>query len=89
MEILYLAAWAAYAVASARYAVGFVRARPGPPVWGVGWVIAGTVAHVVATVLFTVRFGQPPLVGLAPSLATLALLLALALWLLKIGRAHV
>lgn len=87
MRLLYLAAWAAYVVATARYVVGFVRSRPGAPVWGAGWVVAGSVAHGVATLLFTLRFGHPPLVGLAPSLATLALLIALALVLLTWLRA--
>ena len=87
MKVFYLAAWAAYVVATARYALGFLRSWSGPAVWGGGWMAAGAVAHLVATALFTVRFGHPPLVGLAPSLATLALLLALALWILTLLRA--
>ncbi len=87
MAWAYWAAWAAYVVGSARYVAGFVRPWPGPPVWGAGWVAAGAVAHGVATLLYTWRFGQLPLVGLAPSLASLALLVALALVLLRALRA--
>lgn len=87
MTIAYLAAWAAYVVASARYALGFARGWPGPPDWGAGWVLLGAAVHILATVLFTLRFGHPPLVGLAPSIATLSLLLALALGLLRVLRA--
>jgi ABC-type uncharacterized transport system permease subunit len=87
VKIVYLAAWAAYVVASARYALGFLRNWPGPPVWGYPWLMAGVVVHGVATVWYTLRFGHPPLVGFAASLATLALVVALALWLLTVLRA--
>lgn len=87
VKIVYLAAWAAYVVASARYALGFLRNWPGPPVWGRTWVMVGVVLHGIATLAYTLRFGHPPLVGLAASLATLALVVALALWLLTVLRA--
>lgn len=87
MEIVYLAAWAAYVVASAQYALGFVRAWPGPPVWGRTWVRVGIVAHAAGTLWYTFRYGHPPLVGLGPSLTSLALVVALALELLTVLRA--
>lgn len=87
VEMAYLGAWAAYAVASARYGLGFARAWPGPPAWGRTWVRIGIVVHGLATAAYIVQFGRPPLVGLGPSLASLALVVALALELLTVLRA--
>lgn len=87
MGIAYLAALAAYVAASLRYWAGFAGSWPGPPVWGVRWVLAGVGLQGLATVLYTMRFGQPPLVGLAPSLASLSLLVGLAFCLLAALRA--
>lgn len=87
MRIVYLASLAAYVGASGRYWVGFARSWPGSPVWGAPWIVVGVGLHGTATVLYTRHFGHPPLVGLAPSLATLSLLLALALALLTALRA--
>lgn len=71
-----------------RALVGGVRGRaahvPGPV------AAAGVVAHLVALVLYTSRWGELPLVGLAPSLSTLSLLIGVGLvatlWLGEAGR---
>jgi HemX protein len=83
MTVAYVAAWLAYVVATARYALGFARSWPGAPSWGARWVVWGAACHLVATAWFALRFGHPPLVGLGPSLATLALLVSLGFLLLR------
>jgi ABC-type uncharacterized transport system permease subunit len=76
---VYVTAAALYLAASVRYAMRFARARPGATAVAAIIVSAGLLAHLVASGLYWARFGEPPLVGLGPSLASLALLLALAL----------
>lgn len=75
----YVAAAMLYLAASLSYAIRFARGRPGIPAL-VGVIIyAGLVFHLAGVSLYWYRFGEPPLVGLGPSLTSLALLIALAL----------
>lgn len=75
----YAGAAALYWAASMRYTVRFARARSGATAVGAVIVTAGLLAHLLASGLYWARFGEAPLVGLGPSLASLALLIALAL----------
>jgi HemX protein len=68
-----------YLTATARFAMRLVRARPGATVLVAVIIAAGVLSHLVGIALYWVRYGEPPLVGLGPSLTSLALLLALAL----------
>jgi ABC-type uncharacterized transport system permease subunit len=68
-----------YVAASVRYTLRFAQARTGTTALGAVIVYAGVVSHVLGVGFYWAEFGEPPLVGLGPSLATLALLIALAL----------
>ncbi len=68
-----------YLAASLRYVRDFVRAQPGGSRVASAALTAGVLLHLVGVALYTVRYGELPLVGLGPSLATLSLLIALAL----------
>lgn len=75
----YATAAALYLAASIRHAVRFARARSGTTTLVAVIIYLGLLAHLIATGLYWARYGEPPLVGLGPSLASLALLIALAL----------
>ncbi|MEE9133130.1 MAG: cytochrome c biogenesis protein CcsA [Gemmatimonadota bacterium] len=77
--IAYAIAAVLYLAASARFAIRFARARPGATVWVAVVICLGLASHIAGEALFWAEYGEPPLVGLGPSLATLALLIALAL----------
>ncbi|HEU0055004.1 MAG TPA: cytochrome c biogenesis protein [Longimicrobium sp.] len=65
-----------YAVAAALLGVSLARTHPRLPRVA-AWVLAAAVlAHVGVLALFAAEYGQPPLVGLGPSLSVLALLIA-------------
>jgi ABC-type uncharacterized transport system permease subunit len=82
---VYAIAAALYLAASVRYALRFARAKPGATAVGAVIVSAGLLAHLIASSLYWTRFGEPPLVGLGPSLASLSMLIALALAALGIS----
>lgn len=75
----YASAALLYLAASVRYAVRFAEARAGATTLVAFVIFAGVVSHTLGVALYWLEFGEPPLVGLGPSLATLALLIALAL----------
>jgi ABC-type uncharacterized transport system permease subunit len=75
---LYAGAAALYVAASIRYTVRFARARSGATAVGGIIVAAGLVSHLLASGFYWGQYGEAPLVGLGPSLASLALLIALA-----------
>ncbi len=75
----YASAAALYFAASIRYALRFARARTGTTPLVAIVISGGVLSHVLGVSLYWIRYGEPPLVGLGPSLATLALLIALAL----------
>ncbi len=67
-----------YTAASVGYALWFARARPGAATLTAALMSAGVLVQSAAVALYWTRFHEPPLVGFGPSLATLALLIALA-----------
>ncbi len=71
--VLYIVAFVFWLRALARGG----RGREASVAFGVA--AAGVALHVAALVLFTVRFGELPLAGLAPSLSSLALIMGLGL----------
>jgi HemX protein len=77
--VAYAIAAVLYLAASVRYAMRLARARPGATMLVAIIVYTGVLCHLLGVALFWVAFGEPPIVGLGPSLATLALLIALAL----------
>lgn len=67
-----------YLAASARYALRFAGHARATVVVAV-ITYSGLACHLIGVALYWTRFGEPPLVGLGPSLASIALLIALAL----------
>lgn len=84
--VAYAIAAVLYLAASVRYAVRFARARPSATSLMAVMVYAAVFSHSAGVALFWVEYGEPPLVGLGPSLATLALLVGLALAGLGLSR---
>lgn len=77
--VAYGIAAALYLAASARFATRFARARPGATALVAIIIFLGLASHVAGFGFYWAEYGEPPLVGLGPSLASLALLVALAL----------
>jgi ABC-type transport system involved in cytochrome c biogenesis permease subunit len=77
--IAYVIAAALYLAASVRYTLRFARARAGATAVVAVIVYLGVLAHVLGVAFYWTRYGEPPLVGLGPSLASLALIVALAI----------
>jgi len=77
--IAYAIAATLYLAASARFAMRFARARPGATALVAIIIFLGLVSHIVGVGLYWAEFGEPPLVGFGPSLASLGLVIALAL----------
>jgi ABC-type uncharacterized transport system permease subunit len=77
--LAYAIAAVLYLAASIRYAMRFARARPGATALVAIIIYAGVGFHLAGFALYWVRFGEAPLVGLGPSLASLSLLVALAI----------
>jgi len=77
--IAYAIAATLYVAASARFAMRFARARPGATALVAIIIILGLISHIAGVGLYWAEFGEPPLVGLGPSLASLGLVIALAL----------
>lgn len=71
---LHLAALGLYAIAAVLMGISFARGESRLPAVASGVLGAGVVAHVWALAVFTGRWHELPLVGLGPSLSTLALL---------------
>jgi ABC-type uncharacterized transport system permease subunit len=70
---------ALYMGASVRYATWFAQARPGTPRLAAVLLYVGIACHLAGLAIYWATFGEPPLVGLGPSIATLSLLIVLAL----------
>ncbi len=77
--VAYAVAAVLYLAASFRYTLRFARGRSGTTAVVSLLVYAGVASHLVGVGLYWASFGEPPLVGLGPSLASLALLIALGL----------
>ena len=78
IALLHASALLCYVAAAAMLGAAFAGRRDGPRVC-VMLVATGAVLHAVALGMYTRRFGELPLVGLAPSLSTLALITAIFL----------
>ena len=76
-EWLHLLALLLYGVGAAIMGYSFARGGRGMPRTAAGAVALALVVHGAALAAFTSRWGELPLVGLGPSLSTLAFLIAL------------
>jgi ABC-type uncharacterized transport system permease subunit len=80
MHVLaYAVAAVLYLAASIRYALRFAQGRRGTTALVAVLVYTGVLSHAAGVALYWASYGEPPLVGLGPSLASLGLLVALAL----------
>jgi ABC-type uncharacterized transport system permease subunit len=77
--VAYAIAALLYVAAAAVFAVRFAKGRPGRTALLALVIVAGLGAHVSGIALYWAEYGEPPLVGLGPSLGSLAFLIALAL----------
>ena len=77
--VAYAIAAVLYLTASARYALRFAKGHARTTAAVAVLTYLGVACHLVGVALYWVRYGEPPLVGLGPSLASIALLVALAL----------
>ncbi|CAN5634664.1 hypothetical protein BH23GEM6_BH23GEM6_14090 [soil metagenome] len=74
---LHLIALAQYGIAAALLAVSFARGAGGLPVVARGILALALAVHAWGLLVFTLSWGELPLVGLGPSLSTLAFLVGL------------
>ncbi len=74
---LHLIAFAQYAIAATLLAIAFARDADRLTVASRGILALGLVVHAWGLVVFTLRWAELPLVGLGPSLSTLAFLVGL------------
>ncbi len=75
-----------YLAASARYAVRFAKGHARTTAAVVVLTYLGVACHLTGVGLYWASYGEPPLVGLGPSLASIALLIAFALAGLVLSR---
>jgi HemX protein len=86
VTILFAIALLLYLGASGMLAASFAGGRGVAPRTGVWLTGAGMVVHGIALTAFTVQHAELPLVGLAPSLVTLAFLIGLFLFATTLAR---
>lgn len=86
VTILFAIALVLYLGASGTLAVSFAGGRAGAPRAGAALTAAALAFHAGALVLFTATYAELPLVGLAPSLSTLAFFIALLLFATTFAR---
>jgi HemX protein len=85
--VLHAAALAVYALASGVFVHSLLRRRRELPVTAMALLAAGTATHAAALATFLLQWGELPLVGLGPSLSTLAFLVAVgSLIVATVGR---
>ena len=77
IEWLHVAALLLYAAGAVHMGISFARGGRGLPPLAATAVSVGLVVHAVALAVFTTEWGELPLVGLGPSLSTLAFLIGL------------
>lgn len=76
--MIHLLALLLYSGAFLLWLRGLARGARGSASFGASWVaVAGVCVHAAALARYAARFGELPLVGLAPSLSTLAFMTAL------------
>jgi ABC-type transport system involved in cytochrome c biogenesis permease subunit len=80
VTILFAIALLFYVGASGALAVSFAGGRAVAPRAGAALVGGGMAVHAAALIAFTATYAEPPLVGLAPSLSTLAFIITLFLF---------
>ncbi|HEX2166245.1 MAG TPA: cytochrome c biogenesis protein CcsA [Longimicrobiales bacterium] len=80
VTILFATALILYVGASAALAASFAGGRVAAPRAGTALVAGAVAFHGAALVIFTTTYAELPLVGLAPSLSTLAFFIALLLF---------
>lgn len=80
VTVLFATALVLYLGASGSLAASFAGGRDVAPRTGVALTASGMALHAIGLVAFTAIYAELPLVGLAPSLCTLAFLIALFLF---------
>jgi ABC-type transport system involved in cytochrome c biogenesis permease subunit len=86
-DLLHLVAVGLYALTAAMLGISFARPHRRLPGVATATLALAVVAHGAALVAYARRFGEPPLVGLAPSLSVLGFLIALgSLGVATLGR---
>jgi HemX protein len=87
VEILHAAALVMYALAAAMFVMSLLRGHERLPGVGTALLVAGLVIHAAALAAFLARWGELPLVGLGPSLSSLAFLISIgSLIVATVGR---
>lgn len=77
IPIFHYVALGGYLAAAGLLGASFVRGGRNLPVGATVSLALGFAAHVAGLVVYAMEWGEPPLVGLGPSLSTLALIIAL------------
>jgi HemX protein len=77
IDWLHVAALLLYGAGAVHMGISFARGGRGLPPIAAAAVAAGLIAHAAALAVFTSRWGELPLVGLGPSLSSLAFLIGL------------
>jgi HemX protein len=86
VTLFFASALLLYVAASGTLAASFAGGRETAPRTGTALVTGGVLLHGVGLGAFTARYAELPLVGLAPSLCTLAFLIALFLFVSTVTR---
>jgi HemX protein len=86
VTVLFATALVFYLGASGSLAASFAGGRAVAPRTGMALTAGGTVIHALGLIAFTAVYAELPLVGLAPSLSTLAFLIAVFLTATTLGR---
>lgn len=86
VTILFALALMLYVGASGTFAASFAGGRVTAPRTGAALIAGGLIVHAAALIAFTAEHAELPLVGLAPSLSTLAFLIMLFFFAASIGR---
>lgn len=86
VTILFAVALVLYVGASGTLAASFAGGRGAAPRTGVALIGGALAVHAAALVIFTITHAELPLVGLAPSLSTLAFLITLFLFATTLAR---
>jgi ABC-type transport system involved in cytochrome c biogenesis permease subunit len=77
INILHYVALGSYLAAAGLLGASFIRGSRDLPVGATALLGLGFLAHLAGLIAYSVEWGEPPLVGLGPSLSTLAFIIAL------------
>ena len=86
VTVFFVSALFLYLAASGMLAVSFAGGLRAAPRTGIVMTFGGALLHAIGLIVFTTQHAELPLVGLAPSLCTLAFLIALFLVATTINR---